>query len=336
VTTEFAALAFLVALAATLGSSELLVWGTSRLGFKLGLAAGLVGLLTALGADSPEIASAMSAIFSGAHDVGVGVVLGSNLFNLAALLGLPGLVRGRLPVRRIVTVVDGTVSLLVTLLAAGLLTGRLSAAAALIPVTMVLAVYVAVLTLRPHRIRRLPLPRQLTRNLSVLAGQIHPGTMVERQLRAVKGWLPVWLIAPALAVIVGGSVVMVTTAVVLGARWHVPPIVSGSVVLAAVTSLPNLYAAVRLGQQGEGATLVSEALNSNTLNLVAGLGLPAVIVGTGALAIGASSSSLAWLLGLTLAALALITLRAGLTRVEGAAIILGYAGFLAFLFKSVA
>src|SRR5437868_6016868 len=101
-TTEFAALAFLVALAATLGCSELLVLGTSRLGFKLGLAAGLVGLLTALGADSPEIASAMSAILSGAHDVGVGVVLGSNLFNLAALLGLPGLIQGRLPVRRIV------------------------------------------------------------------------------------------------------------------------------------------------------------------------------------------------------------------------------------------
>jgi cation:H+ antiporter len=335
VTTEFAALAFVVALAATLGSSELLVWGTSRLGFKLGLAAGLVGLLTALGADSPEIASAMSAIFSGAREVGVGVVLGSNLFNLAALLGLPGVVRGRLPVRRVVTVVDGTVSLLITLLAAGLLIGRLPAAAALIPITIVLAVYVAVLTLRPHRIRRLPLPRRVTRSLSVLAGQIHPATMVERQLRAVKGWLPVWLIAPALAVIVGGSVVMVTTAVLLGQRWHVPPIISGSVVLAAVTSLPNLYAAVRLGQQGEGATLVSEALNSNTLNLVAGLGLPAVIVATGGLTIGASSSSLVWLLGLTLAALALITVRAGLTRVEGTVIILGYAGFLAFLFKSV-
>ena len=84
------AFVFLVALAATLGSSELLVWGVGRLGVKLGLAAGLIGLLTALGADSPEIASALSAILSGAHQVGVGVVLGSNLFNLAALLGLPG------------------------------------------------------------------------------------------------------------------------------------------------------------------------------------------------------------------------------------------------------
>jgi cation:H+ antiporter len=335
VTTELAVLAFLVALVATLGSSELLILGTSRLGLKLGLAAGLVGLLTALGADSPEIASAMSAIFSGAHDVGVGVVLGSNLFNLAALLGLPGLVNGRLAVRRIVPVVDGTVCLVVTLLAAGLVTGRLSAGAALIPVAIVMVVYVTLLTLRPRMIRRLHLPGHLDRTLSLLASQIHAQTMVEDHLRAVRGWLPVWLMAPALAVIVGGSVVMVTTALLLGQRWHVPPLVLGTVVLAGVTSLPNLYAAVRLGQLGEGATLVSEALNSNTLNLVAGLSLTSLIVGVNALALGAGSVSLIWLLGLSVLAIALITLRSGLTRLEGALIILGYAAFLVFLFRSV-
>ena len=122
--TGFAALVFLVALVATLAASELLVWGVSRLGFKLGLAAGLVGLLTALGADSPEIASATTAAFSGAHEVGVGIVLGSNLFNLAALLGLPGLIRSPIRVRRMVPAVDGSVNLVITLLAAALLSAQ--------------------------------------------------------------------------------------------------------------------------------------------------------------------------------------------------------------------
>ena len=333
-TTGFVAFVFLVALAATLGSSELLVWGVGRLGLKLGLAAGLVGLLTALGADSPEIASALSAILSGAHQVGVGVVLGSNLFNLAALLGLPGVLMGRIVVRRVVPVVDGTASLLLTLLAAGLVTGRLSAGAALVPAAAVLVIYVALLSLRPRGIRGLRLPRAITRSLTLLSGQIHPETMVEAPMRAVKGWLPVWLILPALVVIVAGSVVMVTTALLLGEHWHIPPVILGTVVLAAITSLPNLYAAIRLGQRGEGATLVSEALNSNTLNLVAGLGLPSIIVGTGALLSVASSGSLVWLTGLTLVAVAITILRNGLTRIGGIVIIAGYAGFLFFLLKS--
>src|SRR5215470_8608354 len=116
--TSVAIAAFLGALVVTLAASEALVWGLSRLGVKLGLAAGLLGLLTALGADSPEIASATSAALSGARDVGTGVILGSNLFNLAALLGLPGLVAGRLSFPRLVPVADGSANLVITLVAA--------------------------------------------------------------------------------------------------------------------------------------------------------------------------------------------------------------------------
>src|SRR2546429_7706024 len=118
--TGLATAAFLLAVAATLGASELLVWGLGRLGSRFGLAAGLLGVLTALGADSPEIASATSATFSGARDLGVGLIVGSNVFNLAALLGLPGVIRGRLGTARTAPVVDGGASLLVLLVAAGL------------------------------------------------------------------------------------------------------------------------------------------------------------------------------------------------------------------------
>ena len=176
--TNLAVLAFLVALAATLGASELLVWGLSRLGLKLGLAAGLLGLLTALGTDAPEIASATSAAFIGAKNVGIGVILGSNLFNLAALLGLPGLISGRLPMRRTVPVADGMASLLVLPVAAGLLNGYLPTRAAVSLFALVLAVYSALLALPPRRIRRLPLPQSATEALVVLSAQIHSEEMV--------------------------------------------------------------------------------------------------------------------------------------------------------------
>jgi cation:H+ antiporter len=143
----------------------------------------------------------------------------------------------------------------------------------------------------------------------------------------------VWFVPPALAVIVAGSVVMVTTAVLLGQRWQVPAVVVGTVALAAITGLPNLYAAVRLALRGDAATVVSEAFNSNTLNLVAGLGLPAIVLGTGTVGAGATTP-LVWLVGLSLGAIAIATAQRGLTRIGGAAIILGYAGFLAVLLRT--
>ena len=49
--------------------------------------------------------------------------------------------------------------------------------------------------------------------------------------------------------------------------------------LAAVTSLPNAVAAVYLAGRGRGAATLSTALNSNALNVIAGLLLPAAIIG---------------------------------------------------------
>jgi Ca2+/Na+ antiporter len=62
----------------------------------------------------------------------------------------------------------------------------------------------------------------------------------------------------------------------------VAEIVTGGVVLAAVTSLPNAVAAVYLAIRGRGAAMLSTTLNSNTLNVTGGLLLPAAITGLGA------------------------------------------------------
>jgi cation:H+ antiporter len=324
VSTELAIAAFVAALAATLGASEVLVWGLGRLGLRLGLAAGLLGLLTALGADAPEIASATSAAFTGARDIGVGVVLGSNLFILAALLGLPPLLAGRLPFARLVPVVDGTANLLVLGVAAGLLAGVLPTPVALTLFAIVLAAYTTLLALPRRRLRRL--------GLAALSAQLHPEDVVTDAMRTGGGWLPVWLLVPALAVIVAGSVVMVTTAILLGRRWQVPDLVVGAVALAIITGLPNLYAAIRLGLRGDGATVVSEAFNSNTLNLVAGLGIPLAVLGAAPLASG-TARTLAWVAVTTAGAIALTAAQRGLTRAGGAAVIAAYGAFLVALFR---
>ncbi|HXD70991.1 MAG TPA: hypothetical protein VN615_14100, partial [Gaiellales bacterium] len=92
--TPLAALLFLISLAATLAASGLFARRLDALGVRLGIPEALLGLLTALAADGPELSSGLTAMIRGENGVGVGVLVGSNLFNLAAMVGLSALLAG--------------------------------------------------------------------------------------------------------------------------------------------------------------------------------------------------------------------------------------------------
>jgi cation:H+ antiporter len=110
-------------------------------------------------------------------------------------------------------------------------------------------------------------------------------------------------------------------------RFGLTSIVLGGVVLAAATSLPNAVAAVYLAVRGRGSATLAEAMNSNTLNVIVGLFLPAVIL-------GASKSSgpdlmvALWYGGLTLVTLGLALRGGGLDRRAGGPIVGLYVAFV--------
>ena len=199
-----AVLIFFTCLIVTLISSEVLVRGLTVLGTKLNLTDGFLGLLTALGADTPEIAAAIASLFAGAADLGRGVVLGSNLFNLAMLLGLSAVLAGRVRMRRQGLALDGTVALFTLLVVAALLLGLLAPALALVLLAVILLPYVVLVGLRPSHIDRLPLPDGLAQRLSKAASQVHEE---EKEQPEIKGsWFPVLLAPLSLLVIVIASV----------------------------------------------------------------------------------------------------------------------------------
>src|SRR5258705_2693148 len=86
--------------AVSLAGSWLLVSRLERLGERAGFSEAWLGLVAALAADAPEITSAVTALARGQASVGAGVIIGSNVFNLAALLGLAAVVAGRLAFSR--------------------------------------------------------------------------------------------------------------------------------------------------------------------------------------------------------------------------------------------
>jgi cation:H+ antiporter len=310
---------FLAGLALTLAGSELLARGLTRLGTKCELSEGLLGLLAALAADSPELSSAVIAILAGAGDVGVGVVVGSNLFNLAALLGLSAIVAGGVRVRRGPLVLDAAIGLAVTLAAASMVAGLASPASVAVIVLPLSAAYALVLAL----------PRTLLAHVNPLLGGV-PQNLIEipyevthdRPAVTHQSWNPVLLLPVALAGVIGGSYAMVHAALASQSFLHLSSGVLGTVVLAALTSLPNLWLALHFARTNRGTALMSAAMNSNTINLLGGLVIPALFIGTG-FARG-SLGYFGWLVDLTLLAVLAPLPRRRLSRTAGAAIIALY------------
>jgi cation:H+ antiporter len=85
----------IVALTATLGGAEMLVRGAQTIARELDLSEGFIGLtLVALGTSLPELATALAAARRREHDLVVGNLLGSNLFNSLAVAGGAAVVGG--------------------------------------------------------------------------------------------------------------------------------------------------------------------------------------------------------------------------------------------------
>ncbi|PPD22269.1 MAG: calcium/sodium antiporter [Methylomonas sp.] len=72
-------------------SSRVLVWGAVSIAQSLGVSDLIIGLtIVAVGTSLPELASSIMAIRKGEHDLAVGNIVGSNLFNTLAVVGLVG------------------------------------------------------------------------------------------------------------------------------------------------------------------------------------------------------------------------------------------------------
>ena len=81
----------LVGLLVLLVSSRILVWGAVNIATALGVSDLVIGLtIVAIGTSLPELAASVSSALKGEHDIAIGNVIGSNMFNLLGVLGLPG------------------------------------------------------------------------------------------------------------------------------------------------------------------------------------------------------------------------------------------------------
>lgn len=291
--------------------AEALVRGSSRLAAHFGIPPLVIGLtVVAFGTSAPELTVSLSAAFKGASDVAVGNVVGSNIFNIAVILGITALIR---PPRVHLNLIRREIPfmILVSAIGCGLVAlGRVSRFAGIVLFLGLIAYTVYTI----HVARR--------------QSQASDVSSVETDLR-MPAWLCGGLITAGLAVLVVGSHLFVKGAVAMAQAFGVSEAVIGLTIVAAGTSLPELATSVVAAFKGEADVAIGNIVGSNVFNLLCILGLTAAVVPIDIAGVGLRD--VLYMLGLSLLLLPLAYTQRSISRAEGGLFIAIYGAYLYLL-----
>lgn len=306
----------LVGLVLLVGGGDVLVRGAAGIAERFGTPPLVIGLtVVAMGTSSPELAVTIGAAVTGAGDVAVGNVVGSNLFNLLVVLGLTAMLGG-LHVDRALLRVEAP--LLVVLTGLVLFAARDGLQQWEGGVLLAGAVIFTLALLRRAR-RSRPGDEAVGDEPDPLA---EPGG--QRSLRANLGF-----VAGGLVLLTGGAQLLVGGATDIATGLGVPPVIIGLTVVAAGTSLPELATSLVAAARGQREIAVGNVLGSNILNLLVVLGA-GVVASAGGLAVdpAVANQDLPVLLLAQVVLLPLLWTRAQVGRIEGLLLLTGFGAYL--------
>ncbi len=304
---------FVIGLGSLILGAELLVRGASQLAAAVGVSPLVIGLtIVAYGTSAPELAVSVKAGLSGQADIAVGNVVGSNIFNVLFILGVSALIAplvvSQQLVRWDVPIMIGTSVLTLPLSS----DGRIGFTDGLI-LTAGIVVYTALLIRLAKREKS-----QLVKDEYAREYAVKENGSPERKTRYV-GFCLVGLLALVL-----GTRWFVDGAVALAVALGVSELVIGLTLVAAGTSLPEVFTSVIATIRGERDIAVGNVVGSNIFNILGILGISSLVTPSGLRV----SEHLLWvdapiMIGVAFACLPVFFTGFRIARWEGA-IFLGY------------
>jgi K+-dependent Na+/Ca+ exchanger-like protein len=296
--------------------------------------------LMAMGSSAPELFIALMSLLiaGGAHgDVGIGTIVGSAIFNILVITGASAVVRPAAITWRVIVRDVLMYAISLALLIGAFYDGQITLWEAVIFLGLY-AVYIVVLfnwsAFDPSEddgpveavSHEIDLERQrsgiyfrITAAVSRVIG-FFMGDPAHSYWRAF---------AVSIIFIAMLSYFLVEYAVVFAEALSIPPVIVALTLLAAGTSVPDLFASVVVARQGRGDMAVANAVGSNVFDILVGLGLPWLLVllaEGGTIQVGTADLFTSTLLLVGTVVLLFIFLTTGhkLSRAEGIILILAY------------
>jgi len=299
--------------------AEMLVRGASRLAAAVGISPLVVGLtVVAYGTSTPELAVSVQAGLAGNTDIAVANVVGSNIFNVLFILGACAALKPLAVHRQLVRMEVPIMIAASALLTALAWDGRLGPWDGGVLFSGIAAYTVWTI----HRSRReqaaagaadLPTPGPLKK----------PAVSILAQL----GW-----VLAGLALLVLGARWLVESAVLLARTMGVSDVVIGLTIVAAGTSLPEVFTSLVATIRGARDIAIGNVVGSNIYNILAILGICGILT-PGGLNVAPSliNFDMEVMLAVAVACLPIFFTGCSIARWEGWLFLGGYAAYAAYL-----
>jgi cation:H+ antiporter len=300
--------------------ADLLVRGAVTIAKAARLSAAVIGLtIVSMGTSLPELTVSIAAGLKGSADLSLGNVVGSNIFNIGAVLGASALI---LPMRvhgsavRLEWPFMFLASFQLLLLARDGQLDRLEGG--------FFVVALALFTANAVLIGRTAVTGEEASDLAEEVARRERRT----DLRSLGG--AALLIAAGIALLVLGGELLVRGAVGLARALGMTERVIGLTVVAAGTGTPELATSIVAARRGQSEIALGNVIGSNIFNILGILGTTA-LVSPLAVSDAMLGSDLWWMLGLSLALFPMMRSGAVVGRPEGAALLAAYGTYLTLL-----
>ena len=242
--------------------ADFLVRGGAALARAIGVSTLVIGLtVVAFGTSAPELVVSVDAAYRGSGEISIGNVVGSNICNIALILGVSAMVRP-LPVNKALFKLDMPMmigsSLLLTLWC--VMRGGVTSVGGLV-FCILLTAYLG---------RRFYNARHDAAEAAALAAEAD-------EAKPMRWYLAAGLTVLAAAMLILGGKLFVDGAVTAARLLHVSEAVIGLTVVALGTSLPELATGVAAARRGECDIAVGNVVGSNLFNVLCILGISPLV-----------------------------------------------------------
>ena len=320
----YSSLALVAGLIALIFAADRFVGGASTLARGLGVQPAMVGLtIVDFGSAAPELLVAAIAALEGSPDLALGNALGSNITNLTGVLGVVAIASPLAIPREILRRDLALLLAFIGLASVLMIDGALGRIDGLILIACLFAyLYFSFAGSRGDK------EKEASGTSIEPLDSDEPSEEREPTLKAAL------VTALSFAVLLGGAHLLVYGASSIARAAGISELIIGLTILALGTSLPELAASISAARSGEDGLAIGNLIGANIYNILAVLGVPAIIAGVEREA-AFFGRDLPLVLGsiALFASLALLSIARGrrLGRAEGAILGAAYIGYLVFI-----
>jgi len=248
-------------------SADTFVDNLVDIGAALGISQIILGVTaSAIGTSLPEFGSAMIASLTGSTDIGVGVVIGSNIWNIAGILGISAIVSGLIKTESRGIKRDGMITLITALLLIFFMFfGDVTRVSAII----MIIVYVFYLWI---------LIRDQKKDSNEIKGNFK--NPIDNESSSTKSFnikTVLWTVVGFIGLVIGCRL-LIYSGIEIAKIAGIPEMIMGLFTLAIATSIPELVVTLSSAMKGLHDLSIGTVLGSNTFNIMIGIGVPALFM----------------------------------------------------------